>query len=67
MRLDATPIPVCIGCWGLLPVSERLKHAQAFQDRARGGIVEELRVLIASTFANYLEQRGDNWRGRSQN
>ncbi len=59
MRLDdQTPIPVCAKCWGLMPVSERIKHAQAFSDRAKGGIISEVRDLVASSFGSFFEQRG---------
>jgi len=59
MRLaEGRHIPVCASCWSLMPVSERIKHAQAFADRAKGGIIAEFNSLIASSFGNFLEQRG---------
>lgn len=58
MLIDGTPIPVCGQCWHLMPVSERLKHAQAFRDRAKGGILFEAASLIASSFANFVQERG---------
>lgn len=61
------PIPVCVKCWGVLPVSERLKIAQSFADREAGGVLSNLQVLIKSTFAQYLEQRGENWLGGGDN
>jgi hypothetical protein len=62
MQLDPeSPIPVCGHCWAAMPISERIKHAQAFSDRAKGGIIAEFNALIASSFASFVEQRGPDW------
>lgn len=59
MRLDSeTPIPVCISCWQAIPVHERIKLAMSFNDRASGGVLDELRTLLASSYGGWLDAKG---------
>lgn len=55
VRVDDLRIHVCGDCWLEMPVAERVKIAQAFRDRAEGGVVNSLKRLLDAAPGRFPE------------